>query len=384
MNMNLRVTTFAAVLMIALVGGAIAQPVYMNEIYSRGTATDPDWIELYNNSALPVDISGYKIYDSGGKAGTKPKKAFATGTVIPAMGFYVVVTDGSNAEDFGLSSGGEVVWLENAAGAVIDTVAFTAMETTQSFGRYPDGANGKLLKVMTRGTPNVVVLMNEIYSRGTATDPDWIELYNSSNAPFDIGKCKIYDSGGKAGTKPKKQLALGTVIPAKGFYVVVTDGSNTEDFGLSSGGEAVWLEDSTGAVIDTVAFTAMETTQSFGRTTDGGIWKLLTTITRGASNGSGTAVHGNTPMVTDFRLEQNYPNPFNPSTTIAFTLPRSGMVALRVYDTLGREVRQLLNGYREAGTHQIVFNAQDLVSGTYFVKLEFADRTMLRSMVLLK
>lgn len=384
MNMNMRTLTFAALFLLAFAGGALAQQIYMNEIYSRGTAADPDWIELYNPTNSDVDMSGYKIYDSGGKAGTKPKKTFAAGLVIPALGFYVVVTDGSNAEDFGLSSGGEIVWLENAAGAVIDTVAFTAMETTQSFGRYPDGGNGKLLNVITRGTPNVILLMNEIYSRGTATDPDWIELYNSSDAAFDIGKCKIYDSGGKAGTKPKKELPLGTVIPAKGFYVVVTDGSNAEDFGLSSGGEAVWLEDSTGAVIDTVAFTAMETTQSFGRISDGGVWTLLSTITRGATNGAGTGIHDHAPRVTDFRLEQNYPNPFNPSTTIAFALARNGVVRLRVYDTLGREVRQLLNDYREAGPHQIVFDAQGLVSGTYFVKLEFADRTMLKSMVLLK
>lgn len=382
--MKFRVTTFAAVLLIALAGGAIAQPVYMNEIYSRGTTTDPDWIELYNTSALPVEISGYKIYDSGGKTGTKPKKTFAAGTVIPAKGFFVMVTDGANPDDFGLSSGGEAVWLENAAGAVIDTVAFAAMDVTQSFGRYADGGKWKLLKPITRGTPNVVLLMNEIYSRGTTTDPDWIELYNSSNAAFDIGKCKIYDSGGKTGTKPKKEFARGTVIPAKGFFVIVTDGANPSDFGLSSGGEAVWLEDSTSAVIDTVAFTSMETTQSFGRIPDAGVWKLLNTITRGVTNGTGTAVHGNSPTVIDFRLEQNYPNPFNPATTIAFRLPRSGVVTLRVYDALGREVRQLLNGYRPAGSHQIVFNAGALVSGTYFVKLEFAGRTMLKSMVLLK
>ncbi len=358
--------------------------VVMNEIYSRGTTADPDWIELYNASATPIDLGGYKIYDSGGKAGTKPKKEIAAGTMIPAKGFYVVVTDGSNPEDFGLSSSGEAVWLENATGAVIDTVAFPGMETTQTFGRYPDGGAWKLLNVITRGTPNVIVLMNEIYSRGTSADPDWIELYNSSAAPMDLSGFKIYDSGSKAGTKPKKQIAAGTVIPANGFYVVVTDGSNPEDFGLSSGGEAVWLEDAAGAVMDTVVFPAMETTQSFGRLPDGGEWGLLTTITRGATNGSGTGVTDNAPMVAGFRLAQNYPNPFNPSTTITFTLPRDGAVVLRVYDALGRQARELINGYRAAGTHQVIFTANGLATGAYFVRLEAAGHVMQKAMLLVK
>jgi len=87
----------------------------MNEIYSRGGGavyTDPDWLELYNSSAAEVDITGYKIYDSGGNGGTKPKMTFASGTKIPAKGFLAVVTDIPTTTDpsgIGLSSGGEEV-----------------------------------------------------------------------------------------------------------------------------------------------------------------------------------------------------------------------------------------------------------------------------------
>lgn len=48
----------------------------MNEIYSKGTSTDPDWIEIFNLSSSDLDISGYKIYDEGGLIGTKPKKSY--------------------------------------------------------------------------------------------------------------------------------------------------------------------------------------------------------------------------------------------------------------------------------------------------------------------
>lgn len=130
-------------------------PIVMNEIYSRGTTSDPDWIEIYNPSSSPIDISGYLIYDTGGQTGAKPKKQFPAGTIVPANGFFVIVVDDTDASGFGLSSTGEEVWLENAGGTVIDYINFPAMSTTQSYGRYPDGSNNwQLLNTITRGSAN--------------------------------------------------------------------------------------------------------------------------------------------------------------------------------------------------------------------------------------
>ena len=112
-------------------------------------------IEIYNDSDVEVDLTGFKIYDAGGNGGTKPKKEFPAGTIIPANGFYVIVVDDADASGFGLSSGGDEVWLEKADGTVIDHVVIPAMETTQSFGRQPDGSeNWVLLNINTRGTSN--------------------------------------------------------------------------------------------------------------------------------------------------------------------------------------------------------------------------------------
>ncbi|MBK9290224.1 MAG: lamin tail domain-containing protein [Bacteroidetes bacterium] len=270
--------------------------VVMNEIYSRGTATSPDWIEIYNASDGPADISGFKIYDNGGQSGAKPKKTIPDGTIIPAKGYYVIETEGSgDPSDFGLSSAGETVWLENAKGNVIDEVAFPAMDASQSYGRLPDGSpNWQLLSTITRGQansgntppPTIKIVMNEIYSRGTAAEPDWIEIYNDGNAAVDISGWLIYDNGGQGGTKPKKTIPAGTVIASKGFYVINTEGSgDPSDFGLSSNGETVWLEKPDGAIADQVAFPFMETTQSYGRKPDGSEnWQLLNTITKGSTN----------------------------------------------------------------------------------------------------
>jgi hypothetical protein len=91
----------------------------------------------------------------------------------------------------------------------------------------------------------------------------------------------------------------------------------------------------------------------------------------------------NVPAI--FALEQNYPNPFNPTTTIGFTLQKSGHTTLKVYDAIGREVAVLVNEPLEAGVyHQTRFDARQFAGGVYFIRLSAADRSQIRKMVLLK
>ena len=86
-----------------------------------------------------------------------------------------------------------------------------------------------------------------------------------------------------------------------------------------------------------------------------------------------------------FKLDQNYPNPFNPSTTIRFQLTASTRVSLKVYNVIGQEVATLLNDSREAGTHEVTFNALSLASGVYFYRLATSNGYLqIKKMVLLK
>jgi hypothetical protein len=76
-----------------------------------------------------------------------------------------------------------------------------------------------------------------------------------------------------------------------------------------------------------------------------------------------------------FVLNQNYPNPFNPSTHIRFELPKAAVVTLSVYNSLGQEVRRLVNGQKPAGYHTIVWNGKDqngrpAPSGVYHYRLQ--------------
>ena len=89
-----------------------------------------------------------------------------------------------------------------------------------------------------------------------------------------------------------------------------------------------------------------------------------------------------TPAV--FELAQNYPNPFNPSSTINFSIPSSGLVTLKVYDALGKEVALLLNEVKESGSYNVSFNAESLSSGIYLYKIQSGIYTATRKMILLK
>ncbi len=101
--------------------------------------------------------------------------------------------------------------------------------------------------------------------------------------------------------------------------------------------------------------------------------------------GAGTGVEergNNQPFV--FSLNQNYPNPFNPSTIISYQVPSDGMVSLKVYDMLGREVSTLVNGVKAAGNYTATFNAANLPSGVYFYTLQAGNYTVTKKAILLR
>ena len=85
-----------------------------------------------------------------------------------------------------------------------------------------------------------------------------------------------------------------------------------------------------------------------------------------------------------FQLSQNYPNPFNPATNIQFTIQNSGHVNLKVYDVLGREVKNIVNEFKQAGSYIVSFDGSELSSGIYFYRLESGDFVQVKRMILLK
>jgi hypothetical protein len=91
----------------------------------------------------------------------------------------------------------------------------------------------------------------------------------------------------------------------------------------------------------------------------------------------------------NFALSQNYPNPFNPTTTISFDIPKISKVNIKVFDILGQEVKTLVDKNYQPGTYSIFWygknnHGKNLVSGTYFVRLQAEDFIAIQKIILLK
>jgi len=90
------------------------------------------------------------------------------------------------------------------------------------------------------------------------------------------------------------------------------------------------------------------------------------------------------PLPSECRLEPPSPNPFNPETVVSYKLKALSHVSLRVYDAAGREVRTLVEGWREAGEQDLTFDATGMAAGVYFVRLQAAGTSQVQKLVLLK
>ena len=100
-------------------------------------------------------------------------------------------------------------------------------------------------------------------------------------------------------------------------------------------------------------------------------------------NATLTGITSNLPP-SQFGLSQNFPNPFNPTTVIQYNVPTSGVVSLKVYDILGREVRTLVNKMEQPGRYSVTFNAERLPSGVYFYELRAGGHLRVKKSMFIK
>ncbi len=113
-------------------------------------------------------------------------------------------------------------------------------------------------------------------------------------------------------------------------------------------------------------------------------YRTLTEAARAFRDVGSSISSENPPADMEFRLMQNYPNPFNPSTMIEFSTPTAGNASLKVYDLLGREVAVLLDGFVDAGSYSVRFDASALGSGVYFYRLTVHGSSISRKMQISK
>ncbi len=85
-----------------------------------------------------------------------------------------------------------------------------------------------------------------------------------------------------------------------------------------------------------------------------------------------------------FKLYNNYPNPFNPATKIKFDIAKETFAKINVYDLTGRKVAEIVNQNMKPGSYEITFDASKYASGVYFYRLETAQYTEIKKMILIK
>lgn len=194
--------------------------ICINEILTNPGSGQTPFIELYNSSPEPADISGYYLSDSP----ETPKFRIPESTIISAGGYAAF-----SASDWGavmsLSPNGEQIHLLSAnRQRVVDAVTYGAEEPGVSLGHFPNGAYGiRALAVPTPGGANTAlydrdIVINEIMYHPISEDSgdEYLELYNQGTQPMDVSGWEL--SSGISYTIPD-----GTIIPADGYLVIAAD-----------------------------------------------------------------------------------------------------------------------------------------------------------------
>ena len=154
---------------------------------------------------------------------------------------------------------------------------------------------------------------------------------------------------------------------------------NSPENGYTEGWETIGFVSGSGTTIEPVKYSFEDKNISPGSYD----YRLKQIDFDGSFNYS-DAVSVKVDIPEQFSLKQNFPNPFNPSTQIEFNIPRDGFVNLTVYNSLGQQIANPVNGFTKVGNHTVTFNAGNLASGIYYYRLEAGGNTLLKKMMLLK
>ncbi len=381
--------------------------VVINEFAASNTLIlDPageaeDWIELYNTTDAPVDLSGMYLSDDPAAV---TMWQFPAGTVIGVNEYLIVWADDDDGQEglhaaFKLSASGEQILLSDTQAVLIDSVTFGAQTADLTMARIPNGTGDFVQGTPTFGRHNGFgnacaagqVAINELMADSDSyTDPageaeDWVELYNNTDSELSLGGLYLSDN---FASPAKWMIPDGVSIPAHGYLLVWADSDLDQeglhaDFKLSAGGEAVILSNPDFSVVDSLSFGAQQTDWSWARIPDGtGAFEATSLPTPGAANQGSTAADGLLP--TRLYLARAVPNPSAGRARIQFSLPTAGRATLEVFDVGGRRVASLVDGELAAGVHSASFDGAGLAAGVYLYRLHAAGETAAGRLLIIK
>ncbi len=262
--------------------------VVINEIMANNTRAVangrdfPDYVEMVNLSATPVNLAGFSLTDDP----LNPRRYVFPDLSVPPNGYLVVWCDANTGAPglhtgFGLSASGEQVMLYAANGStVLDQVTFGIQPPDRSIGRLPDSTGAWGLNVATPGGPNEAqptgsknqLSINEWMAR-PSLDDDWLELFNRDSLPVALGGLILTDS--KSGTPQNRPIPALSFIGGRGYVQMFASDldkldADHLDFKLGADGETLTLYDTDRrTVLNHVTFGAQTADISQGRAPDG-------------------------------------------------------------------------------------------------------------------
>jgi len=200
---------------------------------------------------------------------------------------------------------------------------------------------------------------------------DWIELYNSSASPIEVGGIFLTDN---FSSPFKFQIPQNTIIQPNGFLIIWADENPStttyvhSNFKLAAGGEQLMLSNSSGTVLDSISYGAQQTDKSMARCPDGtGSFTVATFPTFKQSNCAISVEE----LAGKTNLLKIYPNPGNDYVTVRNS--SSEKVILEVFNTLGELI------YSSEIRNEQLIQTQNWVPGVYFVRCGMSTKKIIIS-----
>jgi hypothetical protein len=232
------------------------------------------------------------------------------------------------------------------------------------------------------GPTDVVLYINEFMASNDAAlpgpqgdHPDWIEIYNAGEEAVMLGGYYMSDDL----VDPEAMYQIPDMYPdsvtveAGGFILFYANKGEASsvlnlNFKLSGGGESIGFWSPEQVFVDSITYGPQIADTSYGRYADGtNNWFMMPDFTPGASNIHTSSIG---EVIENVSISQNYPNPFSTKTNIQFELDNADNVVVKVYDMRGSLITVLADGNYTAGTHTVIWNANDTPAGYYFYSLQ--------------
>lgn len=268
------------------------------------------------------------------------------------------------------------------------------VKDNQNLSKFYPRKNSLEIRVVTSSGSGLKI--NEFLADNSSIpDPagefdDYIELYNPNSNPVLLTGKYLTD---KSNNLTKWRFTQPNLVLHPNQYLIVwcdeqqnQQGIHT-NFKLSKEGEFIALTEDNGVtIIDSITFGLQKRDTSFARVPDGSSNWLFALPSPGLPNSPSSV--NNEVILEDFEVSV-YPNPFNPSTNILYTIPKTSDVLIKIYNILGKEVKEIFEANKQSGKHQIVWNGDDnenqkVSSGVYFITIQASDKLVCHKVVLLK